>query len=244
MHGKGADFLRQSFDILLDQTYKDFDVVISDNASDDSIKNVCDEYAAKLPIRYYKNSSGNDMCNNMNNAFVHAEGSILKILFMDDFLLGNDSLAVLAQHFDLATDHWIATACTHTKDGKTFFSPHLPSYNNFIQYGNNTIGTPSIIAVKNENLVFFDPKFKWTLNDCDYYKSNYDRFGPPKILDAVTVAVRHHEHSITNTRATTKARYEEFLDMLKKRNETIFSHPKIFFLFIKIWAKHVIHFFA
>ena len=36
----GADYLEYSFNILYQQTFKDFDIVISDNSYDDSIKNV------------------------------------------------------------------------------------------------------------------------------------------------------------------------------------------------------------
>lgn len=239
MHGKGPGFLRQNFESFLRQSFRDFDVVISDNAEDGSIKAVCDEYAGKLEIVYTKNPGGKDMCDNTNNAIRHATGKILKILFMDDFLLTDDSLKLVADSFDLEHDSWIATGYIHTVDGKNFFDPRIPAYRAHIEYGYNTLGTPSIIAVKNSDTALFDNRFKWSLNDCDYYKSNFDRFGPPKIVPEIGVVIRQHESSVTNNEATPAARSIEFKAMLKKRGEHIWSHPDIALMWLKLMLKSI-----
>ncbi len=240
MHGKGPAFLAESFDILINQNFKNFDVVISDNAEDGSIKKVCDEYMDRLSIHYYKHAGAKEMCANTNNAMINATGTIIKILFMDDFLYDKNSLQMIADNFDLAKDYWLATACTHTRNGKTFLHTHYPAYNKHIQYGNNTIGAPSVVAIKNENLVFFDSQFKFTLQDCDYYKNIYEKFGNPKIINAINVVIRLHENSVTNTQASTNAQLEEFSLMLKKHREHIFSHPDILIAYMKIWARKII----
>lgn len=240
MGGKGPSFLAESFDILIKQTLTDFDIVISDNAEDGSIKKVCTEYAERLPIHYYKHEGAKEMCANTNNAMQNATGSIIKILFMDDFLYDENSLKLIKDNFNLEKDHWLATACTHTKDGKTFLHTHYATYNNYIHYGKNTIGAPSVVAVKNENLVFFDSQFKFTLQDCDYYKNLYKKFGEPKIINDVGVVIRLHKNSVTNTQANADAQLEEFRLMLKKHNESIFSHPEIMLAYVKIWARKII----
>jgi hypothetical protein len=38
MSGLGAGFLRNNFDILIRQTFKDFNVIISDNSTTDAIE--------------------------------------------------------------------------------------------------------------------------------------------------------------------------------------------------------------
>lgn len=43
----GGPFLREALDSLLAQTFTDFELIISDNASTDSTKTICCEYAAK-----------------------------------------------------------------------------------------------------------------------------------------------------------------------------------------------------
>lgn len=52
----GERFIRQALDSLLAQDYKNFELIISDNASTDNTQDICLEYAAKdKRIRYYRN---------------------------------------------------------------------------------------------------------------------------------------------------------------------------------------------
>jgi Glycosyltransferases involved in cell wall biogenesis len=51
----GGRFLRGALDSLLAQDYPDFEIVISDNASNDETEGICREYASKhARIRYYR----------------------------------------------------------------------------------------------------------------------------------------------------------------------------------------------
>lgn len=54
----GAQYLRQTLDALLAQTYEHFELIISDNASTDETPCICREYAARDPrIRYHRNDA-------------------------------------------------------------------------------------------------------------------------------------------------------------------------------------------
>ena len=202
MHGKGPGFLRHSFEVLAGQTFQDFEVVVSDNSTTPVIKEVCDEYSAKLDIRYFKNPDpAHGMSSNANNAIRNATGAIIKILFLDDFLRSEHSLADLAANFDLEKDSWLVTGCEHTNDGVTFFKPSVPSYNKDLYIGENTIGSPSVLAIRNKSPLLFDTHLKW-LMDCDYYKRCFDAFGEPKILSESGVVIRTGEHQVTATEIT------------------------------------------
>ena len=51
----GEPFLRQSLDSLLAQTYSDFELVISDNASTDGTRSICESYASgDSRVRYFR----------------------------------------------------------------------------------------------------------------------------------------------------------------------------------------------
>ena len=202
MHGKGAEFLAQSFNMLTQQTFQDFDVVISDNAQDNSIRAVCDEYAPKLTIHYFKNQDpAHGMSSNVNNAIQNATGRIIKILFLDDLLASTTALQTITDNFDTTTDTWMAVGCSHTRDGKSAARPHTPTYNDRIHLGKNTIGSPSVIVLKNETPLLFDTKLKW-LMDCDYYKRCHDTFGEPKLLNDILVMIRVGDHQVTNQEVT------------------------------------------
>ncbi len=216
MRGVGHTFLKYSFDILTRQTFKDFDVVISDYSETNLIKDVCDAYKGRLDIRYHKNTDPTGgMSANANNVIRQATGKLIKMLFQDDFLYDNKSLEETVKHFDMEKDHWLVTACEHSKDGVTFFRPFYPKYNKNIHLGNNTISSPSVLTIKNDNPILFDVKLKW-LMDCDYYKRCYDAFGEPKIVNTITAVNRIGVHQTSSNEATEAIRRKEYDYILEK----------------------------
>jgi len=63
----GERYLRLALDALLAQTYRDFTVVISDNASTDGTPAICREYADRDPrVRYVRQSENLGAAGNIN----------------------------------------------------------------------------------------------------------------------------------------------------------------------------------
>lgn len=209
MKGLGKQFLKHNLDILCTQTFKDFDVIISDHSKDNNIQDTCEEYKDRLDIKYFRNIENiGSSSANLNNAIKNADGKIIKILFQDDFLHDDKSLQYIADNFDMKKDGWMATACIHTDNGTDFYQPFHPRYNNEIHLGKNTISSPSVIAIRNEVPLLFDEKLIW-LMDCDYYKRCHDKYGDPKIIVDICTVNRAGEHQVTNTLATKVVRKVE-----------------------------------
>ncbi len=221
MGGSGHVFLRESFDILLRQTFKDFDVVVSDHSKNDAISKLCDEFKSFFDIHYYRNIEGVGLSSpNINKAITLATGKLIKILFLDDFLYDETSLEVIVKHFDLENDYWMVTACEHSRDGKTFYRPFYPTYNDHIHLGWNTISSPSVLTIKNGQPLLYDENLVW-LMDVEYYKRLHDAYGAPKILTAITVVNRTGEHQGTGGYRKSKREYvalqrREYYYVLKK----------------------------
>lgn len=218
MGGKGAEFLTFSFDRLVRQTYRDFEVVISDQSTDSKIKEACDRYGDKLDIRYLKEPTGKRASSvNINNAIRNARGKIIKVLFLDDYLYHNNALKDIVDNFDLEKDHWLVTPSIHTHDGIRYYRPFYPYYDDAKTIYKNTISSPSVLAIKNDNPLLFDESMIWWM-DLDYYKRCYDRFGMPKVIIDINVVNREGAHQVTNTTATEKRREAEFKMVIKKFN--------------------------
>ena len=81
VNGKGVEYLNHSLSILQNQTYQDFEVVISDHSIDDGIKNLCESWKTRLDISYIRNEYGRGSIScNTNVAIKHAKGEVIKIL--------------------------------------------------------------------------------------------------------------------------------------------------------------------
>lgn len=189
----GEDFLRQSLRMLSLQTFKDFEVVISDNSDDDRLIKVCREF--DLNIKYFKNPI-KGMAPNTNEAMEQCTGELIKILYQDDYLADVTSLQEIVTAFD-PNDRWLVAGCAHTTDGIEWQRPHYPRYNNEMIKGENTIGSPSVLTVRNDGHLKFDDTMTWLL-DADLYRRYYDKHGEPKILRSINVIIRQGSHQMTN----------------------------------------------
>ena len=225
MNGLGARYLQYSLDLLALQTFKDFDVVISDNSCDDLIERVYEKNKTRLDIKYFKNNESLPTSSaNLNNAILKSTGKIIKILFQDDFLYNETSLEKIAFSFDLKKDNWHVSACQHTKNGVDFFRPFYPKYNHQIHLGNNTISSPSVLSIKNDSPMMFDERLIW-LMDCDYYKRLYEKYGEPKIFNEICVVNRVGDHQVSNTIANNDVRASE--KKYIKQKYALRKRPKI-----------------
>lgn len=199
MSGRGAEFLDFNLDLILDQTYKNYEVIVSDHSEDNLVHDICQKYLILgMNIKYLRNleNRGNASIN-INNCIKNSTGDIIKILFQDDFLYYKNSLFDIAEYFKVHNPMWLASGCCHTIDGHDFYRYITPQYTEDIITGNNIIGSPSVISIKKtENMELFDPEYKW-LMDCDYYRRMYDNHGVPHYLNKTNVVIRNWEGQLT-----------------------------------------------
>ena len=201
MKGYGEEFLEVSFTKLIKQTFKNFEVVVSDHSRNDVINNLCNRWKDKLHIKYFRNDykiGGSSP--NINNAIKHSNGEWIKLLWQDDFLFDENSLSIIKTHIDKTENIvWLASACEHTNDGVVMYCPFYPSWTSDIHLGNNRISSPSVITIKNtEDKLYFDDDLIW-LMDVDYYKKMYIKHGEPSYLNLITVVNRTWADSVSNT---------------------------------------------
>jgi len=81
----GEPFLKEALDALLAQTFTDFELIISDNASTDETEAICREYSKKdSRIRYFRNKENLGAAFNYNRVFDLALGEYFKWAAADD----------------------------------------------------------------------------------------------------------------------------------------------------------------
>jgi glycosyltransferase involved in cell wall biosynthesis len=83
----GAEWIRATIDSVLAQTYRDLELVISDNASSDATEQICREYQQRDPrVRYFRNPSNVGVSNNFNKAFERSRGQFFKWTSCSDLI--------------------------------------------------------------------------------------------------------------------------------------------------------------
>ncbi len=141
----GEKLLPQALDHLLAQTFRDFEIIVSDNASTDRTPEICRGYARRdSRIRYVRNATNLGAIANFNRAFELSAGPLFKWAAHDDLhldgylekcvrILDDDPTVVLAHSgtafigddgqplpFDADTETYIdATGARHSPDGAT-----------------------------------------------------------------------------------------------------------------------------
>lgn len=215
MKGKGVEYLEYSFNILYSQTYTDFEIIISDHSLSNEIKDLCEQWSQILNIKYFRNEHKRGISSaNINNAISHAKGDYIKVLFQDDFLYDENSLQTQIDCLINKNGKWLVAACCHY-NGIELYNPFYPKYHDEIQYGRNTISSPSVLMFTNENIILFDEKLIW-LMDVDYYKRLYDKYGLPVICNDICIVNREHTNQISNTLATDEIKETELQYIINK----------------------------
>lgn len=83
----GEKHLRQAISSILNQTFSDFELIISDNASTDNTEKICKEYAARdARIFYYRNKKNIGAPANHNVVFNLSQGHYFHWFSADDIL--------------------------------------------------------------------------------------------------------------------------------------------------------------
>ncbi len=196
MAGNGARFLRHSLNVIAGQNFRDFEVVVTDQSDDDAVAQVCTEFPDLALRHVWTRDLPKQGSANTNAAIAAAQGEVIKILFQDDYLNGPDALGQIAGAFDDPAVQWCLTGCDHSTDGETLIRLHPPRYHPQIRFGKNTVGSPSVLAVRRSLAPRFDENLIW-LMDVDFYHQCAAALGPPAILSAPLVVTRLHAGQVS-----------------------------------------------
>lgn len=214
--GKGIEFLEFSFEKISNQSFTDFEVVISDHSIDDTISKVCEKWSTKLNLKYFINEKGRGVISpNINHAMKNCSGKWIKILFQDDFFYNYQTLETQKMFIETNPNcYWFFSEFYHSNTGTDFYRHHIPLWTDDNWLGNNLLGCPSGLTIKNENIIFFDNDLNW-LMDCEYYKRMYNIHGEPLILNKITIVNRTWGSRLTDT-ITQEQKDKEYNFMIEK----------------------------
>lgn len=174
-----VEYLKKCIQSILVQDYLDYEIVISDDSTNDTVKSYIDSLNLNQKISYYRNSPSLGTPENWNHAISKAQGKYIKVLHHDDFFTESYSLAqfvLMLENNPKADFGFSATLVwninTNNKTIHSCSQNQLSKLKNEYHYlfFKNLIGAPSATIYKKEMAVKFDNRFKW-LVDIDFYIS-------------------------------------------------------------------------
>lgn len=191
-----VQYLKESFDRIERQSFKDFEVVVADNSPNESIKDLCEEYCNKFALIYEKNLKHIGMSANSNFAMDMCSGEYIKILHHDDFLFSDYALEIISAALDSSGKEWLVNGFNHTYDCVNFFDSRVPTYPDHLLVGNNLIGSPTNVTIRNNDIEYFDTNVSTSM-DHEWYHRLRMKYGMPYVVEETLTTSRQHDNRTT-----------------------------------------------
>ncbi|MBS1918407.1 MAG: glycosyltransferase family 2 protein [Bacteroidetes bacterium] len=174
---KRTEFLKRLLDSVAIQTFKNFEVIVTDDSPGNEVENLCNFYKKNFSISYYRNTQQLGTPENWNESIRKAKGDWIKLMHDDDWFSAKNSL----QYFVDAINNNPASSfffsayrniyLDENKEEPVFinsFRYKMIRKNPVTLFAKNVIGPPSVVIHKNDKQIYYDKNFKW-LVDIEFY---------------------------------------------------------------------------
>lgn len=174
---KNVEFLKRLLDSIAVQTFKNHEVIITDDSPGAEVEQLSKSYATAFPLRYYKNTPPHGMPANWNAAIEKAQGEWIKIMHDDDWFASPDALQQFANAAANNHNKFIFSGYQNIyfdQDRKTKqMAFPLSRKQKILQEpmllkAENIIGPPSVCMVHKSVKTLYDVRLRWRV-DIDYY---------------------------------------------------------------------------
>ena len=171
------ELLRRALQSVAEQSFRDFEVVITDDSPDDSVERVAGAFAPRFTLRYLRNPIRLGPPENWNESVRQSKGELVKILHHDDWFSDAHSLKEFVDMMQVnpqaALGFGFSWNCG-ARDGSRHL--HAPDdsriqairRNPLELFFENSIGAPSATIFRRNDFQPFDRKLKWVV-DLEFY---------------------------------------------------------------------------
>ena len=227
---KRIDFLQRLLESIGIQTFRNFEVIVTDDSPDETVKTFCVEYSARLPLRYHRNEKPLGTPENWNEAIRRARGEWIKVMHDDDWFAKAESLEEYARTIAVHPETgFIFSAYKDVfldegREREMFVPP--ARYKAFLRdktilFGKNIIGPPSVVLYRRLPPVEYDRTIKWVV-DIEFY-IRYLGENNPVYIDKILVNV-----GLGKTQVTQDCKRQRVVEI-----------PENFYLLNKVGARHL-----
>lgn len=168
---KRTAYLKRVLDSAENQTFRSFEVIITDDTPDDSIRNFLSEHEYSFPINYIHNTEPKGTPLNWMEGIKYAKGDWIKIIHDDDWLRTNDSLETYALAIRPGIDCFFSgyksvVEKTGIQTDKTISQRQFNKIaeHPYYLFASNKIGPPSVVMFHKKVKELYDPALKWLVD--------------------------------------------------------------------------------
>ena len=203
---KRVAFLKRLLDSIESQTYRQFEVVVTDDSPDNQVSDLCSSHPLSASIRYYKNQVKLGTPENWNESIRKAKGGWIKLMHDDDWFLNPDALKtfIMAVKGNPSTSFFfceytnVFLDSAHRPDAKVHLTREWQQKlenDPKTLLSSNRIGPPSVVLHKNTPDILYDSTLKW-LVDIDFY-IRFLQYSKPLLIKQNLIAVGLGEDQVT-----------------------------------------------
>ena len=216
-------YLERTLRSITEQTFHDYEVIVSDDSSTDVVKDLVATFQERLGdrLRYVRNRPARGTPANWNSAIALAQGMYIKIMHHDDWFHTPSSLGrfvEVAEQGDLDFVCSAAWAVHVGRDETTLHRPQRSAIENLFAYPHrlllgNLIGPPSSIMYRSGLGITFNERHLFVV-DLEFYRDLLWKTGKAAYIDEPLISsITGSDHNVTNSCFTREIDLKENLDI-------------------------------
>ncbi len=234
---KNIHFLQRLLDSIAMQTFSNYEVIITDDSPDNTVKDFLGDYTGIKDIKYYRNPVALGTPENWNEGIRRSTGNWIKLMHDDDWFTSPHALQVFydaisanpnCQFFFSAFQNVIegtgrveVVTCDWLDKLILKISPlHL--------FKRVYVGNPSCTLVKRDVQLYYDKDFKFVV-DFEYYIRCIRKLKEYYYIDAVLLNIGFNNEQVTKyTFLVPEVQIPENFVLLKKLGYNILRNIVVF----------------
>jgi len=244
-------YLRRALDSLREQTFTDFEIVLTDDSPDDAVEVFVKNYEFGSRMRYFRNARSLGTPENWNEAVRQSRGELIKILHHDDWLAHPDSLGKLVAALDAQPEAdlaFCASVATFADTGvvRDVNRPtpaqvaRLRSHPEEL-FAANHIGAPSATLYRRRAGLTYDAGLTYTV-DTDFYIRLLRQNPALVYVDEPLVSIGLNEGQVTQSAlADRDLLLREYAYTYQKLGLNAARSPKIARFWWEFFHRHHVH---
>jgi glycosyltransferase involved in cell wall biosynthesis len=202
---KNIVYLKRLLDSIAAQTFKDFEVIVTDDSPDFQVKQFLDEYDSIKNIQYFRNHPACGTPENWNEGIRRANGIWIKIMHDDDWFTTPEALQSFynaAQQHPHCSFFFSAFQNVIHETGEVqtvrcnFSDRFFLSLNPLHLFKRVYIGNPSCTFIKRNVGLFYDKDFKYVV-DFEYYIRVIRKLKKYQYIDEVLLNIGFNNEQVT-----------------------------------------------